>query len=272
LFLHYTKLMIRKYLKHKKLFLLSFILIAFHANAQDKTISSGNKPVVKEPISKHKIMIIPFENRMYLSEIDFMINKETKLNAKQIKAVMRDGLNEQFYKKLKAKMQVVDLLEDTTKTKQDLANIYQYLTYQYQKVPSQDNYKPPVKEKEEKTINNGQLVVESNSDARFMNAKLKNATLVPYLGGKYKTDLFLFINELDIKALNGSPADLNSTSTRKIVLHYTIYTLDAREINSGIAEVNLPTNVNTPTKIINSYFSQIADVIVARVEKALITK
>jgi len=49
------------------------------------------------------------------------------------------------------------------------------------KVPNQDNYKPPVKEKEEKTVTNGQLVVESNSDARFMNAKLKNATLVPYL-------------------------------------------------------------------------------------------
>ncbi|MBL7934779.1 MAG: hypothetical protein JNM51_03110 [Bacteroidia bacterium] len=248
------------------------MLFAFYVQAQDKTISSGNKPSAKETLAKHKIMLIPFENRMYLSEIDFMINKESKLSAKQIKAVMRDGLNEQLYKKLKPKMPVVDLLEDTTKTKKDLENIYQYLSYQYLKVPNQDNYKPPVKEKEEKTIANGQLVVESNSDVRFMNAKLKNATLVPYLGGKYKTDLFLFINELDIKALNGSPADLNSTSTRKIVLHYTLYTLDAKEINSGIAEVNLPTNVNNPSKIINTYFAQLADIIAARIEKALIIK
>jgi len=62
-------------------------------------------------------MLIPFENRMYLSEIDFMINKESKLNAKQIKATMRDGLNEQFYKRLKSKIAVFDLLKDTTKTK-----------------------------------------------------------------------------------------------------------------------------------------------------------
>jgi len=244
----------------------------FSMQAQDKTISSGNKPTGKEAVSKHKIMIIPFENRMYLSEIDFMINKETKLTAKQIKATMRDGLNEQFYKKLKPKMPVVDLLDDTTKTKKDLADIYQYLGYDYQKVPNQDNYKPPVKDKQEKTINNGQLVVESNSDARFMNAKLKNATLVPYLGGKYKTDLYLFINELDIKALNGMPGDVTSTTTRKIVLHYTVYTLDAREINSGIAEVNLPVNVNNPTKIINTYFAQLADIVTARIEKALIAK
>lgn len=264
--------MVKKCLNNKTLILLNFMLFAFYVQAQDKTISSGNKPSAKETLAKHKIMLIPFENRMYLSEIDFMINKESKLSAKQIKAVMRDGLNEQLYKKLKPKMPVVDLLEDTAKTKKDLENVYQYLSYQYLKVPNQDNYKPPVKEKEEKTIANGQLVVESNSDVRFMNAKLKNATLVPYLGGKYKTDLFLFINELDIKALNGSPADLNSTSTRKIVLHYTLYTLDAKEINSGIAEVNLPTNVNNPSKIINTYFAQLADIIAARIEKALIIK
>lgn len=269
MYLYYTRLMAKRYYNYNFLFFLSFMLFASQIQAQDKTIGSGNKPTTKEAVSKHKIMIIPFENRMYLSEIDFMINKETKLNAKQIKATMRDGLNEQFYKKLKPKIPVVDLLEDTTKTKKDLADIYQYLGYEYQKVPDQNNYKPPVKEKEEKTIKNGQLVVESNSDARFMNAKVKNATLVPYLGGKYKTDLFLFINELDIKALNGSPADLNSTATRKIIVHYTVYTLDAREINSGIAEVNLPTNVNNPSKIINTYFSQLADIVTARIEKAL---
>lgn len=254
------------------LIVMCLVACVFNLQAQDKTISSGNKPTGKEAVSKHKIMIIPFENRMYLSEIDFMINKETKLTAKQIKSTMRDGINEQFYKKLKSKMPVVDLLDDTTKTKKDLADIYQYLGYDYQKVPNQDNYKPPVKEKDEKTIKNGQLVVESNSDARFMNAKLKNATLVPYLGGKYKTDLFLFINELDIKALNGVPGDVSTTSSRKIVLHYTVYSLDAKEINSGIAEVNLPSNVNNPAKIINTYYAQLADIVTSRIEKALMAK
>lgn len=260
------------YFKYKIAFIFCLLSCIFNLKGQDKTINSGNKPTTKEVLSKHKIMLIPFENRMYLSEIDFMINKETKLTAKQIKAVMRDGLNEQLYKKLKPKMPVVDLLEDTTKTKKDLENIYQYLSYQYMKVPNQDNYKAPVKEKEEKTIANGQLSVESNSDARFMNAKLKNATLVPSLGGKYKTDLFLFINELDIKSLNGMPGDLSSNPTRKIILHYTIYTLDAKEINSGIAEVNLPVNINNPSKIIGTYFSQLADIVAARIEKALLPK
>jgi hypothetical protein len=259
-----------KYKVRTIFYLLSFIF-CLKAKGQDKTISTGTVSA-KEAISKHKIMLIPFENRMYLSEIDMQINKETKLNAKQIKATMRDGLNEQFYKKLKPKMGVVDLMEDTAKTKKDLENIYQYLSYQYQKVPDQNHYKAPGKEKDEKTLDKGQLVVESNSDARFMNAKLKNATLVPYLSGKYKTDLFLFINELDIKSMNSIPGDFSSTSTRKILLHYTVYTVDAKEINSGIAEVSLPVNTNSPSKIIGTYFAQLADVVATRIEKALTLK
>lgn len=253
---------------------ISFVLlccVGLNLKAQDKTISSGTVATANASPKKHRIMIIPFENRMYLSEIDFQINKESKLDAKQIKALMRDGINEQLYKKLKSKMAVVDMLDDTVKTKKDLADIYQYLNYQYQKVPNQANYRAPEKEKVTKTIDKGQLNVESNSDARFMNAKIKNASLVPYLYGKYKTDLYLFINELDIKALTGPAADMNLNASRKISLHYTVYTYDAREINSGIAEVDLPANINNPNKIINSYFVQLAEILSARIEKALVS-
>lgn len=257
----------------KVFFSILFLSICVVLAAQDKTINSGNKNAVNNTISKHKLMIVPFENRMYLSEIDFAINKETKLNAKQIKATMRDGLNEQFYKKFKLKMGVVDLLDDTLKTKKDLESIYQYLSYNYMKVPDQNNYKPPVKEQNEKTIHNGQLTVETNSDARFMNAKISNSTLVPYLYNKYKTNLFLFLNELDIKALNNVPGDMSGfQSHRKIVLHYTVYTFDAKEINSGIAEVDLPLNVNNPSKISSQYYSQLASIVLARIEKATAIK
>jgi len=251
-------------------FLLSLFLIVTCAHAQEKTMNTGKKNTERDAASKNKIMLIPFENKMYLSEIDAKINQESKLSAKQIKAMMRDGLNEQLYKKLKGTMSVVDMLEDTAKTQKDLGNIYQYLAYQYQKTPNQEKYKAPSSDKENKNMNKGQLTVETNGDSRFMNAKLKNATLVPYLTGKYKTNLYLFVNELDIKSFNAIPGDFSSDSNRKIIVHYTIYTFDAKEINSGIAEIAMPVQVNNPTKIINTYFSQVADLIVQRLNKALL--
>jgi hypothetical protein len=240
-------------------------------NAQHTTINN-NKGEKAPPPGKHKIMLIPFEPRLYMSEIDHALNKESKLTGKQIKAVFRDGINEQLYKSLKTQHMVIDLMDDTVKTKKDLGDIYQYLTLEYMKVPDQKNYKPPVKEKEDSKIKNGQIVDESNNDLRFMNAKIKNATLVPYLYGKYKSDIFVFINQLDIKASNsGGPADVNTTTDgfRKLVVHYTVYTFDAKEINSGIAETQFPVALNDPKKIVSGYFSKLSQIITDRINLAL---
>jgi hypothetical protein len=180
--------------------LLFLCTISLGLFAQNKTIGEKEK-TERGPVTKHKVMLIPFEPRLYLGEIDFAINTETKLSAKQIKYQFRDGLNEQIARALKTgKYSVVDLMEDTIKYKKDTEAIYTCLVYDYMKVPDQNNYQPPKKEKTIKPIENGQLNVETNSDQRFMNAKLNNAKLVPQLYGKYKTDVFIFINQLDIKA------------------------------------------------------------------------
>jgi hypothetical protein len=240
------------------------------SRAQIKTISENKNE--REVASKNKVMIIPFEKRLYLSEIDHHINAETKLTAKEIKHKFRDGLNEQLYKAFKtAGFGVVDLMDDTTKYKKEIESIYGHLTYDYQKVPDQNNYQPPKKEKEQKKIEKGQLNVESNSDARFMNAKIDDAKLVPMLYAKHKTNVFVYINQLEIRASNSKgPAELNTgNGNRRIVVHYTVYTHDAKEINSGIAEEEFESTLNNPKKIIDKHFAQIASLIVQRTNKGL---
>jgi hypothetical protein len=216
-------------------------------------------------------MLIPFEPKLYNSEIDYQINKETKLTGKEIKYKFRDGMNEQLYKAFKgSKYSVVDLMEDTVKYKKETEAIYQLLSYEYMKVPDQEHYKAPVKEKNEKTVEKGQIIVETKTDARFMNAKVASPKLFPMIYGKFKTDVFVFINELDIKAGMGTTEFAGGGNEyRKIVLHYTVYTNDGKEINSGIAEQEFPMELNNPNKIIDKYFSKIAETINARVVKAL---
>lgn len=227
----------------------------------------------KAPLpGKHKMMLIPFEPRMYMSEIDHVINKETKLTGKQIKFAFRDGINEQLYKSLKSQHMVIDLMDDTTKTKKDLAEVYQYLVLEYMKIPDQKNYKPPVKEKQEQAIKNGQIIDETNTDARFMNAKISNPALVPHLYKKYKSDVFIFINQLDIRSsANRGTSDLSTASDgfRKLIVHYTVYTFDAKEINSGTAEIQFPAAINDPKKIVSGYFSKLAEIITERINLAL---
>lgn len=252
-------------------FFIFLVVLSLPSSAQNKTIGSKSTDS-REAAKVHKVMLIPFEPKLYMSQIDMSVNQETKLTAKEIKYKFRDGINEQLFKALKNdNYNVLDLMEDTAKYKKETESIYQYLTYEFQKVPDQANYKAPVKEKEQKKIEKGQINVETNDQNRFMNAKITNPKLVPLLYGKFKTDLFIFINQLDIMASDfKGPSDLGTGSgNRKIVVHYTVYSLDAKEINSGIAEQEFENTINNPKKIIDKYFSKIAVTIVQRMNKGL---
>lgn len=244
----------------------------FFAQDGEQTTIKTKTVAATETKADHKVLIIPFEPRLYNSEIDRSINAETKLSAKDIKYKFRDGLNEQLYKALRAsKYNAVDFMSDTVLYKKELASIYQYLTYDYVKVPDQKNYKVPSREKEQKKIENGQLVVETNSDARFMDARITNAKALQAIQAKYRSDLFLFINELDIKA--GGTADpgaaADNSGMRKIIVHYTIMNSSGVEINSGTVEEEFDPSLNIPKKIIDKHFSKIAVTLLQRMNKAL---
>ena len=239
-------------------------------NAQnDQTIKTNSASAV-EAAADHKVLIIPFEPRLYNSEIDRFINAETKLSAKDIKFKFRDGINEQIYKALRAaKYNAVDLMSDTVLYKKELNAIYQYLSYDYVKVPDQKNYKVPLREKEQKKIEKGQLVVETNADERFMDARITNAKALQAIAAKYRCDLFLFINELDIKASGSKDPGAGETELRKIIVHYTIINRSGVEINSGTLEEEFDPALNVPKKIVDKHFSKIALNLLQRLNKAL---
>jgi len=207
-----------------------------------------------------------------MSEIDHHINAETKMSAKQIKYTFRDGINEQLFKSFKnVKYGVVDLMDDTVKYKKDIEGIYQFLNYEYMKIPDQANYKVPVKEKEEKKIEKGQLNVETDVEARFMNARMSNPKALPALNSKYRCDVFIFINQFEIRAVGSAvPGEFtNQNANRKALIHYTVFTKDMKEINSGIAETEFESNLNNPKKINEKCISKLAQQICERTVKAL---
>lgn len=253
-----------------------FILILFnfcfqYVLAQQTTLKENTK-TNRENATSHKILIIPFEPRLYLSEIDYYINNETKLSAKQIKFIFRNGLNEELYKAFKAKKyNALDLMEDTTKYKKDIDGIYQFLSYDYQKVPEQTVYKEKIKEKKEKKIQKGQLHLETNYDDRFMNARITDTKTIKQIKQKFSTDIIIFINELDIKATGSKgPSELGEGNpNRKIIVHYTILSNELNEINSGTVEEDFNQKLNNPNKIIEIHFASIASIIVDRLNKTL---
>lgn len=239
--------------------------------SQQQPTTRKDKDNVSKTASQEKIMLIPFENKMYMSEIDYYINKETKLNQKQIRYMFRDGLNDQLYHAFKKrKFEVIDLMSDTVKYQKDLKKIYGNISYDFVTVPDQNNYQPPKKEKKEKGIQEGQVVAVTETDNKFMNTRILTPVLIPYLYEKYKARYYVFINELDLRASAVNPTDfIPENAKRKIIVHYTIFSVDAKEINSGIAEVEADIKDNDPNKIQKKYLSQIAEIIANRMMNQL---
>jgi hypothetical protein len=52
-------------------------------------------------------------------------------------------------------------------------------------------------------------------------------------------------------------------------VHYTVFTKDGKEINSGLLEEEFAEDLNVPKKIIDKHFSKLALTLVARINKAL---
>lgn len=256
--------------KHISLFCLQLLVtcLTIGQNALPaKKENTGNTQTIK----KYKIMIIPFEPKMYMSEIDHKINQATQFNQKQIKWAFRKGLSDQIAFLLKQKFDVINLLSDTVKYKKELSQIYNFITYRYDKIPDPVNYKAPIAEKNEKGIIKGQVNNTSQStDDHFMNTQVLNPNLIPGLFAKYKSDVFLFINQIEI--LSGQK-ELGVTSpvsqNRTINIHYTVYTVDAREIHSGLIKTGFPMNCNIPNQIIGQYAIKTSTELKVRIEKAL---
>jgi len=210
-----------------------------------------------------KIMIIPFEPKMYMSEFDQKFNQQTKWDFKQIREFFRHQLD----KELKLKFQsisspVVSFYTDSVKTAKDLTYIYQSTTISFDLVD-----KPTattVENKKQSGIKDGQLVVEISNDKKFTNIKTPNNELIPYLNKKYKSEYFIFINELDIRMVPDSYSLATDSYLREVQVHYTIIDKNLKLITAGAVSSKISSKEEHPKKIVALAFSPIAGFIATK--------
>ncbi len=221
--------------------------------AQDDTRASKNIPAD----AVRKIMVIPFDPKLYMSEIDNKINQQTKWKFAKIRENFRQQLNAQLKLKLQSIAPVVSFYSDSVKMWKDLSYIYRStsLSYDLIEIPKDSKIKPAAAPN---GIKNGQLAVEVNTDKKFMNIKVNDAKLLSYLTGKYKTDYFVFINQLDIKNDPDSYDLAADTYKREITVHYSIFDKAGKSISAGAEVSHFSSKENEPKKIVSINFSEIA--------------
>jgi len=242
----------------KQVFFLLFVSFCSLSFAQEGTRNT-EKP--GKTVSG-KVCLVPFEPKLYMSEIDQKINQQTKWNWETIRENFRHELDAQLKLKLQSTYTVLSFYADSAKMAKDLDYTYNSTGLSYDPVGKPTDAKAATTNKS--GISNGQIVVEQNSDKKFMNTKLSNAEVLPYLNKKYLSEYFIFINQLDIKNDMDS-YDINTdTYQREITVHYSILDITGKTINAGIATSRFSSKENNPKKIVAQCFSPIASYIATK--------
>ena len=270
------------------------LLLFLGFNAQENTFQKKGKVKSDQEIYAEgrpeysKVLIIPFEPKMYISSVDKEIASRTKLTHQEIRENMRYGISNQMRHAVGKGMKSVSLLHiDTGAVGRDLGYIYNSIGYKYKPLPAEDVARNKQNEEDLKPVNklkgsfnklikhdnlapkessegtqiiNGQIHSTVSYGEKFMNTSIHNPSLLKVLSAKYEADVFLFINELNIEA--AAPASRSGLSAlsykRKVKVHYTIFNKDGKELHGGAAIVYMPSITNDMNKIINNYFPILA--------------
>ena len=234
---------------HKLSFFISLFCAPVSFLAQDNTRTAD----VISNDSIEKIMLVPFEPKLYMSDIDRKVNEETNWNFNQIREYFRHELNTQIQFKLKKIAPVISFYTDSLKRAKDLKYIYESTTLSYDLVePNTNSSQSTAKQK---GIKNGQIVVEINTDKKFMNKKILDPKLITYLHKKYNTNYFVFINELDFQTNMESYNISTDSYQRTVSVHYSIIDKDSKTIKAGIIHSTFSSKQNNPKKIVSQNFT-----------------
>jgi len=259
-------------MKRTKIFCISLLLLAGSLTAQNTTFSPEEKKAPSPSAAVVKdarmVLVIPFEPRLYNSEIDLGVNKETKMNQHQIRNAFRSGLDFSVVSVFKKKYSVYSLLNDTGASGIDQRYIYESIAYNYVPLPDPANASATAGKKNKKTdedkpkIQNGQLTVTTSDQKKFMNVKITNPNLLNTLNKRYGAAIFVFISQLDINVQADTPEQYSSGNAGRIVgIHYTIFDLSGNAVSAGLSVQHFPAGLNNPTKIVNTYFTEAAQAI-----------
>jgi hypothetical protein len=261
----------------RNLFFLVLLSISTHIFSQETT--KGDVPNNTNS-NKGSVLIIPFEPRLYLSDIDNQIAVKNEMNFQDIKAKFRAALDQNLFLTLKpyfTPLSFYTLNEEEART--ELSYIYNSIGYKYEVLEVEveeetkgKKFANKFKKKEnndeyiEAGVNNGQIVSQVDNREKYMKTVISNDELLPTLNKKYQAEYYIFINELDIKrGMESQYVNSNKElEGRTIKVHYTIFN-NKEEVSSGAIFTLLEGNENDINVIIKSQFGIIAEKIVSKI-------
>ncbi len=248
----------------RKIFSVQICLLLFSAN---QTVTAEGRDSTEQYQPK-KILIIPYEQRMYLSDADHDISEYSDRSPEEIRAMFRMGLTEKLNAKLVTSYRTHSLLQDLQpEAMQDLDRIYGAIDYSFDTSyvilhPKPDSAEATGKWNEKKARKKELEKRTATGDVRYMNVKILDPHLLTDLSKKYGADEFVFLSQAEIKTNAKDCIDFQGgIYQRDLKVHYSVYDKDGNQLYGDVAVVKFPSNSNEVGEIMEKNFPTLGSVI-----------
>lgn len=240
--------------------------------AQHSTLRFQDEPF---RLDQQSILVVPFEQKMYLSDVNPEIARANGLTTSQIIERFSNALDQSIYYAFRDRCKVTNFrnFEDDSISR-DLAYVYQNVDLEYVLVKKASKSKngiqalsKPFTKKNKQSdqydrggINEGQVMTKSDERERYMKAVVKEQQMLDSMHSKFDNRFILFLNELDFKNdYTDALAMQTMDYKREIKVHFTLYTKEGELLATGISKTMVASTENDIDHITSKYFPILAE-------------
>jgi len=245
----------------KTILIILLVLVTAITNAQDSAST--------------KILLVPFNPDMYLSDIEQDIIQNTKMTPDEYRAYFRRTLDLKLQGELKSYRPTVSLMGDMEgEDKKELRAFYGQAGYSYMEPVGKGLGKITDKKKslfEKKSAEDkAPLYITTRGDDKFMNAAISDKKYFSELMTANTCNYLVSINQLEFKTNYSSCIDLSrQVYRRELIIHYSIWDSNAKLIGGNFLVVYFPSDINKPQEITDKTFKSVSQTFLTQLKEAI---
>ena len=246
------------------LYLIFVFLILISATR--KTFAQKDS-LAKDTLNYHKVLLVQFDTLMYLSDAEQDIMQQSEKKMDDYRAYLRKSLDNKISGEVETIIPCHSLLND--KTQQAISStleLYGKSSYRYDepmKLKHVKSAKPLSSDKNPRQTADSKIspqYITVQGDAKYMNAVVQDKSVFENLNKQYKTDLFLLINQFEIKTNYNSCIDIERhVYKREVIVSYSMYDVKGKQLDGNLAHAYFPSNTNRDRDIAEQTFPLIAE-------------
>ncbi len=223
--------------------------------------------LVKDSLVYHKVLLVQFDTLMYLSDAESDIMQQSEKKVDDYRTYLRKSLDNKIAGEVATVIPCYSLLNDKTQQAAiATGELYGSSSYQYDEPMKLKHVKPSKPKasadnsKKNKDSKVAPQYITVQGDAKYMNAVIENKNVFEKLNKQYGADLFLLINQFEIKTNYNSCIDIErQVYKREVIVSYSMYDAKGKQVDGNMAHAYFPSNSNRDRDISERTFPLIAE-------------